>query len=293
MLSKSKKNNLFNGIIFLGPMLVLFFIIKALPLILDVYYSFTNWNGISSDFDIVGIKNYILMLNDSQTWISIRFTLLYVIVRVVLINFLGFFLAYFLCKKLKGVNFLRAAFYIPNVIGGLILGFIWKFIFLQTFPLIAKTTGIKFFALAWLGTEATAFWGTIIVDVWQNLGYMMVIYIAGITAISPEYTEAAQIDGANSRHILRHIILPLVMPAITQCLFMSTLNAFKIYDLNVSLTGGGPYRSSEAFTMNIYNTAFMSRQMGLGAAKSLLFIIMIIIITEVQVHLTRRKEVQM
>ena len=121
----------------------------------------------------------------------------------------------------------------------------------------------------------------------------MVIYIAGITAISPEYTEAAQIDGANSRHILRHIILPLVMPAITQCLFMSTLNAFKIYDLNVSLTGGGPYRSSEAFTMNIYNTAFMSRQMGLGAAKSLLFIIMIIIITEVQVHLTRRKEVQM
>ena len=183
--------------------------------------------------------------------------------------------------------------YIPNVIGGLILGFIWKFIFLQTFPLIAKATGIKFFALAWLGTEATAFWGTIIVDVWQNLGYMMVIYIAGITAISPEYTEAAQIDGANSRHILRHIILPLVMPAITQCLFMSTLNAFKIYDLNVSLTGGGPYRSSEAFTMNIYNTAFMSRQMGLGAAKSLLFIIMIIVITEVQVHLTRKKEVQM
>ena len=118
-------------------------------------------------------------------------------------------------------------------------------------------------------------------------------FFAGITAIPPEYTEAAQIDGANSRHILRHIILPLVMPAITQCLFMSTLNAFKIYDLNVSLTGGGPYRSSEAFTMNIYNTAFMSRQMGLGAAKSLLFIIMIIVITEVQVHLTRKKEVQM
>ena len=150
MLSKSRKNNLLNGIIFLGPMLILFSIIKVLPLILDVYYSFTSWNGISSDFDIVGIKNYIMMLNDSQTWISIRFTLLYVVVRVVLINFLGFFLAYFLCKKLKGVNFLRAAFYIPNVIGGLIMGFIWKFIFLQTFPLIAKATGIKFFALAWL-----------------------------------------------------------------------------------------------------------------------------------------------
>lgn len=293
MLSKSRKQNVVNILMFLGPMLILFIMIKLLPLILGGYYSLTDWNGISSDYSFVGVENYITMFQDSQTWISIRFTLLYVIVRVVLINVLGFFLAYFLCKNLRGVNFLRAAFYIPNVIGGLILGFIWKFIFLQTFPQIADATGIKFFALSWLGTEATAFWGTIIVDVWQNVGYMMVIYIAGIKAISPDYMEAASIDGANSRQILRHILLPLVMPAITQCLFMSTLNAFKIYDLNVSLTGGGPYRTSEAFTMNIYNTAFTSQQMGLGAAKSIVFILLIIVITEVQVNFTRSKEVQM
>lgn len=293
MVSKSKKKNMINAIAFLGPMIVLFIIIKAMPLILGVMYSFTDWNGISSEYSFVGIENYLTMLQDSQTWISIRFTLQYVIVRVILINVLGFFLAYALCQKMRGVNFLRAAFYIPNVIGGLILGFIWKFIFLQTFPQIAEVTGIKFFALSWLGTEATAFWGTIIVDVWQNLGYMMVIYIAGITAISPDYMEAASIDGATSLQTLRHILLPLVMPAITQCLFMSTLNAFKIYDLNVSLTGGGPYRMSEAFTLNIYNTAFTSRQMGLGAAKSIIFIMMIVVITEVQVHITRSKEVQM
>ncbi|MDD2956987.1 MAG: sugar ABC transporter permease [Lachnospiraceae bacterium] len=293
MISKSKKKNVWNALIFLGPMILLFVIIKILPLILGAMYSFTNWNGISSDYDFIGIQNYITMFQDSQTWTSIKFTLLYVIVRVVLINVLGFFLAYCLCKKLKGVNFLRASFYIPNVIGGLILGFIWKFIFLQTFPQIAEATGIKFFALSWLGTEATAFWGTIIVDIWQNLGYMMVIYIAGLMAVSRDYMEAASIDGANSFQTLRHILIPLVMPAITQCLFMSTLNAFKIYDLNVSLTGGGPYRTSEAFTMNIYNTAFTSRQMGLGAAKSILFILMIVVITEVQVNLTRRKEVQM
>ena len=188
---------------------------------------------------------------------------------------------------------MRAAFYLPRLIGGVILGFVWQFIFLNIFPFLGEKFGIGVFQLSWLGTPATSFWALAIVQAWGFAGYMMIIYVAGLTAISSDYIEAAVIDGATAGQQLRHVILPLMMPAITECLFLSLLNSFKVYDVNLSLTGGGPYRSSEAITMNVYTTAFAESQLGYGSAKAIIMALVIIAVTLLQVKLTSKKEVQM
>ena len=263
---------------------------KIVPFFLSIGYAFTDWNGISGVVTFNGVQNFIRLLGDTQFWYSLRFTLAQCLVAVISANLFGFFLAYFLVKPLKARGLLRAGFYLPNVIGGLVLGFIWQFIFLKVFPAIGEVTGIGFFKLMWLGTPATAFWGLCIVQAWSFVGYYMLLYIAGFTALPSDCLESARVDGANARQTLFRIIVPLMRNTFTRCLFLSIVNSFKIYTVNMALTDGGPWGSSEGIAMNIYKTAFTENSMGYGSAKSLVFTTFVILFTALQLYLTSKGE---
>ncbi|GIP38718.1 ABC transporter permease [Paenibacillus sp. J31TS4] len=279
--------------VFTGPALLFFAVVVVVPFLLSIYYSFTEWNGVSQDVKWAGISNFKYILTEDggfrrSFWFTIRFT----VTMVIFTNLLGFVLALLLTQGLKTRNVLRTVFFMPNVIGGLLLGFIWQFIFVKGFSTIGEKTGLGFFELPWLGDETTAFWALIIVSVWQGAGYLMIIYIAGLINIPKELTEAATIDGASRWQMLRNITLPLVMPSVTVCLFLAISWAFKMFDLNLSLTQGGPYGSTESVALNIYQEAFRNNRLGLGTAKALIFFLVVAAVSLIQVTITKRKEVE-
>lgn len=280
-------------LVFVGPATVFFTAIVLIPFVLGMYYSFTDWNGVTGKVNWVGLDNFRhIFTKDSPFWLAFWFTARFSVCSVLMTNLLGFFLAYLLTRPLKTRNVLRTVFFLPNVIGGLLLGFIWQFIFIKGFASIGDATGLGLFNLPWLGDAKTAFWGILIVSVWQGAGYLMVIYISALVNIPTELLEAARIDGASTWDTLRTIILPLVMPAVTVCLFLAISWAFKMFDLNMSLTKGGPFRSTESVALNIYAEAFQNNRYGIGTAKALLFFITVAVITSLQVYLTKRKEVE-
>lgn len=278
---------------FVGPALLFFSLIVLAPFLMSFYYSLTVWNGVTARVDWAGLNNFRqIFLEDSAFRDSFWFTARYTLAAVVLANAVGFGLALLLTQPLKTRNWLRTLFFLPNVIAGLLLGFIWSFIFVKGFAAVGKWTGIGFFELPWLGTSATAFWGMVIVSVWQMSGYLMVIYIAAILNMPRDYVEAARIDGAGRFQLLGRIVIPLVMPAFTVCLFLALSWSFKVFDLNLSLTKGGPFGSTESVALNIYKEAFQNNRYGLGTAKSLIFFVIVAALTSLQVMYTKRKEVE-
>ncbi|MFC4323628.1 carbohydrate ABC transporter permease [Litchfieldia salsa] len=278
---------------FVGPALLFFLVIQILPFFMGIYYSFTSWNGVSSSVEWVGLENYIKIFTSDQKFMdSFLFTTKFMFAAVIISNVIGFSLALLLNAALKTKNILRTVYFIPNVIGGLLLGFIWQFIFVKGFASIGSLTNIPFFKLAWLGDETTAFWGIVIVFAWQISGYMMVIYIAALQGVDTSLLEAAKIDGANSWTMLKSIIIPLILPAFTICFFLTISMAFKIFDLNLSLTGGGPFNSTQSVAINIYQEAFQNNRYGLGTAKSILFFLVVAIFTTIQVLATKKREVE-
>ncbi|GIP21967.1 carbohydrate ABC transporter permease [Paenibacillus sp. J22TS3] len=280
-------------LVFLGPCLLFFLTIVVTPFLLGFYYSSTDWNGLDLDKAVwTGAANWTrIFTDDPKFWESFWFTLRFTVISVIIANVLALALALMLMKSLKTKKLLRTIFFVPNVIGGILLGYIWQFIFTKGFATIGEITGLSFFQLPWLGTPNTGFWGLIIVFVWQTAGYMMVIYIASLAGIPKDLIEAAQIDGARPRQVLRSIYMPLIMPAITICLFLTTSNAFKMFDLNLSLTKGGPGTSTQSLAYNIYAEALINNRYGLGTAKALLFFFAVSLITITQVWITKRKEV--
>ncbi|MNH97263.1 Trehalose transport system permease protein SugA [compost metagenome] len=280
-------------IIFLWPALLFFLTIVVTPFILGFYYSSTNWNGLDLDKAVwTGADNWKrIFMNDDKFWDSLFFTLRFTVVSVIAANVLALLLAFLLMTALKTKKVLRTIFFIPNVIGGILLGYIWQFIFTKGFATIGEMTGLSFFQLPWLGTASTGFWGLVIVFVWQTAGYMMVIYIAGLAGIPKDLIEAAKIDGARAPQLFKSVYVPLIMPSITICLFLTTSNAFKMFDLNLSLTKGGPGTSTQSLAYNIYAEALINNRYGLGTAKALLFFFAVSLITVTQVWLTKRKEV--
>lgn len=291
--NKIKMKQALTYISFVGPAFLVFSIIVLIPFFLGMYYSFTNWNGVSGTVNWVGLDNFIqIFKNDLQVRNSFLFTIKFTLASVFLTNLLGFSLALLLTQMLKTKNILRTVFFIPNLISGLLLGFIWQFIFVKGFASIGELTGLSLFQLPWLGDAKTAFWGIVIVSVWQGSGYLMVIYIASILNIPHDVIEAARIDGASGWNLLKYIILPLIRPAITICLFLTIAWSFKIFDLNFSLTNGGPFKSTESLAINIYTEAFVNNRYGLGAAKAFLFFIIVATITTLQVLYTKKKEIE-
>ncbi|WP_166242045.1 carbohydrate ABC transporter permease [Paenibacillus turpanensis] len=293
MSGTKKSSEWLQQIVFVGPALIFFTIIVVLPFVLGMYYSFTSWNGVSDEITWVGLANFKdVLTNDDQFRNSFWFTVRFTFTAVILTNLVGFLLALLLTRNLKTRNTLRTVFFLPNVIGGLLLGFIWQFIFVKGFQSIGAVTGIPFFTMPWLGTEETAFWGIVIVEVWKGAGYLMVIYISGLINVPRELIEAADIDGASWFQVLRNIIVPLIMPAVTVCLFLAISWSFKSFDVIIALTKGGPFNSTEAVAINIYNEAFTRNRYGAGTAKAFIFFIIVAAITALQVRLTKSREVE-
>lgn len=285
-----KKNGLFFWL-FLAPVIVALFMVVIVPLLYGVYYSFTNWDGINQP-EFVGIKNYISLLGDTEFLHSLWFTVQFAVVSVILINAIGLGLALLVTQKLKTNNILRTIFFMPNLIGGLILGFIWQFIFIEAFGAIGETFGIS--ALKdWLSTTSTGFWGLVILTAWQMSGYIMIIYIAHLESIPEDLIEAASIDGANVFQRFRHIVFPLVAPAFTVSMFLTLSNSFKLYDQNLSLTGGAPFNSTQMVAMNIFNTAFGDNKMAYAQGKAIILFIIVAAISLTQVYFNKKREVEM
>lgn len=286
-----KKAGLFA--LFVGPVFLAFSIFVLIPFFLGMYYAFTDWNGVTGTINWVGLDNFkYLFTEDKQFQQSFLLTTKYTVVSIILTNLVGFGLALLVTKKLKTRNILRTVFFMPNLIGGLILGFIWQFIFIKGFASIGQITGLSLFELPWLGNAQTAFWGIVIVSVWQGAGYIMIIYVAALQNVPQELIEAAKMDGANKWKVLRHITLPMVAPAVTICLFVTISASFKVFDVNLSLTNGGPFKSSEMLALNIYTEAFVNNRYGIGEAKALIFFLVVAVITIIQVMITKKREVE-
>lgn len=288
--TKRKKYGLFFWL-FIAPALIALFMVVIVPLLYGIYYSFTNWDGINEPV-FQGFTNYVKLLKDQSFRDSLWFTTKFAVVSVILINVIGLSLALLVTQKIKGNNLLRTIFFMPNLIGGLILGFIWQFVFISAFTAIGEKVGIKALE-GWLSTTRTGFWGLVILTAWQMSGYIMIIYIAHLESIPEDVLEAAKIDGATSFQRFRYIIFPLVAPAFTVSLFLTLSNSFKLYDQNLSLTGGAPYNSTQMVAMNIYNTAFVNNNMAFAQAKAVIFFIIIAIISLTQVYYNKKKEVEM
>lgn len=271
--------------IFLLPTMVAFVIGFIAPFILGVYLSFCEFTTVT-DAKFVGFKNYIRFWNDpSDVFLhSLGFTVLFTIVTVVLINVIGFAVALALTKKIKGTNLFRTVFFMPNLIGGLVLGYVWQL--LLNGILAQFQRNLKY-------SEVYGFVGLVILMCWQQIGYMMIIYISGIQNIPGELIEAAKIDGATPKQILKNVTIPMVMPSITICTFLTLTNSFKLFDQNLALTDGAPSKMSEMLALNIYNTFYgRSGWEGVGQAKAVIFFMMVAVIALLQNYLTRSKEVQ-
>lgn|SRR5699024_6012351 len=277
---------------FLAPTLLAVFFVLILPIIIGTYYSFTDYDGFNVN-GFVGFQNYIDLMSDSQFLYSLWFTFGVSVVSIILINTIGLGFALIVTKRLgRFSTIFRTIYFMPNLIGGIILGFIWQFIFLKTFESLGEITGFEFLS-GWLSTTATGFWGLVILFTWQMSGYIMVIYVSFLNNIPGELIEAASIDGASPWQNFWKIKFPMLAPAFTISLFLTLSNAFKIYDQNMALTNGGPYDSTEMTAMNIYNTAFRVQDMGYGQAKALIFLGLIALISVVQLYFTRKREVDL
>ncbi|WP_315071477.1 sugar ABC transporter permease [uncultured Clostridium sp.] len=275
--------------IFVGPALFAIAMVVIIPFIIGIYYTFTNWNGANPQYDFVGIKNYIDLPKDTQFIYSLKITVLYTISSVITINLVGFGLAYAVTRKLKTSSFLRTGFFMPNLIGGLILGFIWQFMFNSVFTGVGKTLGFKVLETSLLQQPDTSMLAMLIVSTWQYAGYIMVIYVAALENVPTDLIEAAHIDGANGWNTFKNITIPMVRQAITICLFLTLANSFKLFDLNFSLT---PVKTTEMLALNIYNEAFVVNNMGIGQAKAIVFFILVTTISLTQVYFNKKKEVE-
>ena len=284
-----KIRNLF---IFAIPGCAIFFAVVMIPFIYGFYLTLTDWNGVSSVKNIVGLSNYHAVFQDTEFWSSLGLTLKYVVITVLLVNIIAFLLAYALTNGIKGQNFFRAGFFTPNLIGGVVLGFIWQFIFSRVIVQIGENLGWKIFSQSWLSDPTKAFWTLVIVTVWQLSGYMMLIYIAGFTGLSEDVLEAASIDGATGFQKMKSIILPLMVPSFVICLFFTLSRAFMVYDVNLTLTGGEPYGTTKLVAMHVYVKAFTARNYGVGQAEALILFVIVALISGVQIYIGKKKEVE-
>ncbi len=291
---KNKKKELVSEVlIFVMPLMVLYFIFFILPLAEGIYYSLLDWDGISKDRNFVGLKNYIkLFTSDSDYFVSLVFTLKYVVLNVILTNVLAFLLALLVNSKLKCTKFLRTCFFLPNVISMLIVGYIWRFLFNQGCASLYKATGWEFFKISWLGGGNVSVAAMVIVAMWQGVGYIMILYLSGLQMIDTSLLEAAAIDGAGKVKQFFKVTLPLMVPTIGVNLFMVVSQSFRQFDLNLSLTGGGPGRQTTSLALDIYTEGYQNNRLGYAEAKALILFLIVIVIAMLQLKLTSAKEVE-
>ena len=269
--------------LFALPTFAAFIIGFLLPFILGVYLSFCKFTTVT-DARPVGLRNYRVALQDKEFWHAMGYTTAFTIVTTIIINVVAFAIAYMLTKAFKGTNVFRSVFFMPNLIGGIILGYVW---------LLLLNGVLAHWARSITYSSTYGFWGMVMLLCWQQIGYMMIIYVAGLQSLPTDVIEAAEVDGANGRQRLFNFIIPLMMPSITVCTFLTVTNGFKMYDQNLALTNGAPSNTSELVALNIYRTFYGRIGFeGVGQAKAVVFFIIVAVVALIQNRLTSSKEVQ-
>ncbi|MEG0047995.1 MAG: sugar ABC transporter permease [Clostridia bacterium] len=286
--------------LFLFPCVFAFIMVIICPFILGIYYSMTDWNGINPAIQWVGLANFQGMFKEPQFIYSFIITIAYTLINVAIVNVVSFLLSLLATSRVKLRNLYRAGFFVPNLIGGIVLGYIWQFLFNNVFTVIGANLNIPFLQKSLIAGSGTVIWAMSLVNTWQYAGYIMMIYVAAIQSISDSIMEAASVDGANYFTRVRRILMPMMASAFTISLFLTLTNSFKQFDMNFTLTNGGPsvrfagkvVKASQLLAMDIYNTANAANKMAEGQAKAVVFFIVLVVFSLLQVYLNKRKEVE-
>ena len=289
-----KKKQFWESVLYTIPAIILVTITIYIPFVMSGYYSLTEWNGIAKEPVFIGLDNFKKVFNGSSEFIkSLIFTGKYTILFMIFSNVLALAIAVALVQKIRFANLMRGMFFVPYIMSMIIVGFIWKFIFSQGFEVLFEMTGWGFLNWSWLGESNLAFVAIVMVGVWQSLGFYIVLYIAGLQAVPTDVLEAATVDGATSWKRFFKVTLPLLGPSITTCVFMSLTNALKVFDIILALTKGGPGGSIYSATLDIYREAFQNNNYGLGSAKSLVFFVIVLVLTQLAMKIMKSREVDL
>ena len=285
--------------LFIFPCAFAFLMVIIVPFFLGIYYAMTDWDGVKSQVSWVGFSNFAGMFQEPQFIYSFLVTLMYTAINIVLVNIAGFLMSLLATSRVRGRNFYRAGFFVPNLIGGIVLGYIWQFVFNSVFVDLGKALGAAG-VTSLIARRETVIWAMSAVNTWQYAGYIMMIYVASIQAIPDSVMEAANVDGANYVTRVFRIMMPMMASAFTITLFLTLTNSFKQFDLNFTLTNGGPamrfmgsaIRSSQLLAMDIYRTANQFNLMAQAQAKAVVFFIILVVFSLAQVYLNKRREVE-
>ena len=290
---KNKKKTL-SLILFVFPAFALYVTFLLIPMIGATYYSFTDWTPFASDYNFVGLNNYIEAFRDDAGFRQAFFlTLRFTAVIFVLQNVIALGLALLIETKMRSKPFFRTVFFLPNMLSLIISALMFRFIFTNAFPELGQTNIFAFLNQEWLGNPTVSFWSIVIVSLWQGVGYMMIIYMAALQGVPKNLTEAAMIDGANAVQRLRNVTIPMIMHAITICSFLTLSGAFQVFDVVFRLTGGGPGRSTQVIALNIFEEAFSNNfRYGYANAKAMILFLVILTITLIQTSILKKKEVE-
>lgn len=296
----SKQKRKLTEFLFLLPTLIAFLMVIIIPFIFGVFYSFTDWQGTGAASKMVGLANYKAIFNEPAFFHSFLITLKFTVFNIVSVNVVAFAISLLVTSEIRGRNIYRAGFFVPNLIGGIVLGLIWQFIFSNILPTIGKSLSLEVLSKSLLSNKDTVMFTLVAVNTWQYAGYIMLIYVAAIQGISKSVMEAAVVDGATFWKRLTRIQIPLMANAFTISLFLTLTNSFKMYDVNVALTNGGPVgifmkkpvQASELLALNIYQTAFKYNNMAQGQAKAVIFFVVLTVFSIIQVSYNKKKEVE-
>lgn len=279
--------------LFVFPALGFVLFSTGIPFVMNLYYSVFKWNGVGKNMQFVGMDNFVkIFTNDRLFWKGVTFTLKFAVFYVIIVNVVSLAVALVMSREKKSSSVGRAFYYVPYIISLTAISLIWKFILGPGFEALYEVTGWEFFSWSWVGTPKLAFYVVVIMAVWQNVGFYMVNYIAGIIAVPLELMEAAKIDGANAFQVFSKITIPMIMPAISICMFTSLTFSFKLFDIVMVFTKGGPANATVTVAYNIYQEAFSNNNYGLATAKSLVFVIFVLCVTAIQMKITKSKEIE-
>ena len=296
----SRQRRKLTEFLFLLPTLIAFLMVIIIPFIFGIYYSFTDWQGTGAVNRVVGFENYKAIFQEPGFLHSFLVTLLFTVLNIITVNVVAFLISLLVTSEIRGRNIYRAGFFVPNLIGGIVLGLVWQFIFSNILPSVGQSLGLPTLSKSLISNKDTVMITLVTVNTWQYAGYIMLIYVASIQGISKSVMEAAEVDGARYWTRVRKIQIPLMANAFTISLFLTLTNSFKMYDVNVALTNGGPVsifmmkpvQASELLALNIYNTAFKYNNMAQGQAKAVIFFIVLTIFSVIQVTWNKSKEVE-
>ena len=296
----SRQKRKLTEFLFLLPTLIASLMVIIIPFIFGIYYSFTDWQGTGAVSQSVGFANYRAIFQEPGFLHSFLVTLLFTVLNIITVNVVAFVISLLVTSEIRGRNVYRAGFFVPNLIGGIVLGLVWQFIFSNILPSIGQSLGLSTLSKSLISNKDTVMITLVTVNTWQYAGYIMLIYVAAIQGISKSVMEAAEVDGARYWTRVRKIQIPLMANAFTISLFLTLTNSFKMYDVNVALTNGGPVsifmmkpvQASELLALNIYNTAFKYNNMAQGQAKAVIFFIVLTIFSVIQVTWNKSKEVE-